>query len=507
MSISKTFFALLIVSSFAVSFAFAQRTNTKRKTQPRTTTTASSTTDTKSRERRTTTTSTPEAATAQPAAQPSPVTVASPESSPATESKPTEKPAEKTPEKQPEAGGAATTPVVKDPIQQLRDQIDAATTSQDKIRLQLELAEQLVKNGKRSEAVAELQSITTVDVFDPQAFYNTGNALARLGETKLAVVAYRMAIEQRKGRYSRASNNLGVILMRAGKWDEAQEAFLSALRVENFRYAEASYNLGRLYAARGETDLAIREWRRALAVNPQHTAAAQSIARAGNEDQIVVLEQPANGPARDSNARLTPVSTSPRVSEKEPVTSTSPGPINKTPARSSKQTLALDPTSFNFLQKARSASERGNNLEAVDNYQRLISRQNGYFGPANLELGYVLITLKRTDEAMTTLLAVANREGARYPISYYHLARLYEGRGEFKLAEEAFLRAAAGYRNENIQFLLDLSRIREKQSDFKGALEAMEQFVSLARKDGLDVAWSEERLAALRQKTTGSSPK
>ena len=506
MSISKTFFALLIVSSFAVSLSFAQRTNTKRKTQPRTTTTASSTNDTKTRARRTETPSTPEAANAQTEAQPSPVPVASPATSPATESKPTEKPAEKAPAKQAEESVAPTTPVVKDPIQDLRDQIDAATTPQDKIRLQLELAQLLLDNGKRSEAVAELQSITTVDVFEPQALYNTGNALARLGETNLAVTAYRKAIEQKKGRYSRASNNLGVLLMRLGRWDEAQEAFLSALRVENFRYAEASYNLGRLYSARGETDLAIREWRRALTVNPQHTAAAQSIARAGNEDQITVVEQPASGASRDTNARLTPVST-PRVSEKEPVTSASPRPVNKPSPRNSKQSLALDPTSFSFLQKARSASERGNMLEAVENYQRLISRQNGYFGPANLELGYVLITLKRTDEAMTTLLSVANRDGARYPISYYHLARIYEGRGELKLAEEAFLQAAAGYRNENIQFLLDLSRIREKQSDFKGALEAMEQFVSMARKDGLDVTWSEERLAALRQKSTGTSPK
>lgn len=501
MSIAKTFLALIIASSFAVSFAFAQRTNTKRKSQPRTTT-ASSPGETNTRARRTTATSTPEPTTAQPetnaTVEPSPESAASPQSTPASESKPKEKPAEK-PAQQPEEKAAVTAPVVKDPIKDLREQIDAAPTSQDKIRLQLELAEQLLTNGKKSEAVVELQSITAADVFDPQTFYNTGNASARLGETNLAVTAYRKAIEQRKGRYSRASNNLGVILMRAGRWDEAQDAFQSALRVESFRYAEASYNLGRLYAARGETDLAIREWRRALAVNPQHEAAKQSIARAGNEDQIIVVEQPANTSARETNAPLPP-----------PVTSTSAKPVsaaNKAPARNSKQKLALDPTSFNFLQMARSASERGNKLEAVENYQRLISRQNGYFGPANLELGYVLISLKRNDEALTTLLSVANREGARYPISYYHVARIYEGRGELKLAEEAFVRASAGYRNENIQFLLDLSRIREKQGDFKGALEAMEQFVSLATKNGFDVVWSEERLTALRQKATVTTPK
>ncbi len=48
---------------------------------------------------------------------------------------------------------------------------------------------------------------------------------------------------------------------------------MSALKIENFRYAEASYNLGRLYAARGQSDLAVREWRRALLVDPKHDAA------------------------------------------------------------------------------------------------------------------------------------------------------------------------------------------------------------------------------------------
>jgi len=33
-----------------------------------------------------------------------------------------------------------------------------------------------------------------------------------------AISAYKTAIEQRKGYYSRAYNNLGVMLLRAGRW-------------------------------------------------------------------------------------------------------------------------------------------------------------------------------------------------------------------------------------------------------------------------------------------------
>jgi hypothetical protein len=51
-----------------------------------------------------------------------------------------------------------------------------------------------------------------------------------------------------------------------------------------------------------------------------------------------------------------------------------------------------------------------------------------------------------------------------------------------------------------VQFLLDLSRVREKQNDFKGALEAMERYANLAQQQGQKPAWCDERLAELRAK-------
>ncbi len=304
------------------------------------------------------------------------------------------------------------------------------------------------------------------NAFDPIGFYNLGNAYARLGNTEAAIAAYRKAIEQRHGHYSRALNNLGVVLLRVGRWDEAQEALTSALQLENFRYAEASYNLGRVYAARGQNDLASREWRRALAINPQHDAAKQALAHAGNEERIVVTAAP-------------PVN--------------KPGATTKTSAPKS---LQLDEASYNFLQQARSAAERGKMTEAVENFRRVLSRQNGYFPPANLELSFALLRLHRNDEALTNLLEVSKRDGARYPISYFHLARLYERNGELKLAEAAFAQAAP----TNHQFLLDLSRVREKLGDYKGSLEAMERYLKLMQDQGQKPVWSDEHLAELRTK-------
>ena len=364
-----------------------------------------------------------------------------------------------------------------DPVASLRDQIQAAETGAERNRLQLKLADLLASTGHKTEALAELQLIAKSDAFDPTGFYNLGNSFARLGDSEAAIDAYRTAIEQRKGRYSRAYNNLGVLLLRSGRWDEAHDALLSALKLESFRYAEASYNLGRVYAARGQYDLAAREWRRALAVNPEHDAAAQALAHGRNDERIVVASQPAA--TRSTGVKVAPISPA---------------------AASSVKSLELDQTSFDFMQRARSASERGKLTEAVDNFRRVLSRQGGYFAPANLELSFALLTLKRNDEALANLIQVSQRDGARYPISYFHLARLYELKGELKLAEAAFSQAAISYQPTNAQFLLDLSRVREKLGDYKGALEALEKFVTLMESQGQKPAWSDERLAELKTK-------
>ena len=362
-----------------------------------------------------------------------------------------------------------------DPVASLRSEITAATTDADRIRLQLKLADQLVNTGHREEALKELDAIARSGAFDPAGFYNLGNAFARLGETEAALGAYREAIAQRRGKYSRALNNMGVLLLRQGRWDEAYESFIAALKIESFRYAEASYNLGRLYAARGQKDLAAREWRRALLIDPAHDAAKQALANVGNEEKIEVVEStPVKAPA--------PVA--------EPKSASTRGP----------KTLTLDRASFDDLQKARSATEHGKTSQAIYHFHRVIQRQGGYFGPANLELSYVLLGQKRYDEALGNLLAVTKRDGARYPISYYHLARVYEVKGDLKNAETAFAQAISAHVPTNSQFLLDLIRVREKQGDYKGALDALERYLALMQEQGQKPAWSDQRLAELRAK-------
>lgn len=442
-----------------------------------------------------------------------------------------------------EAGAEVDAPpltIGTDRVATLRDQIEAAKTDAERARLQRLLVDYLVALGKKSEAVNELRLMSRAERLDPIGFYNIGNALARLGDTDTAIDAYRKAIKQRHGNYARALNNLGVMFLRQGRWDEAQDEFVAALRLENFRYGEASYNLGRVYSARGEADLAIREWSRALVVQPDHADAAIALARAYAEDGnpergLEVLDSfvARRGPSAEMMDARREILYGSNASEesKEVVASTlnvsrnvnaapvalkadsdinvrkaesvKPGRGNR--ANASLRSLTVDRETYGWLERARAAREGRRSEEAVTFYRRVLARSNGLFPPANLELSFVLSELKRYDEAAETLAVVAKREGARYPIAYYHLGRKYELLGRLSLAAEAFEKAAAAYGDANPQFLLDLSRVREKEGNAQAALTAMESYVRISQNLGRTPDWSETRLKELRQKVAATS--
>ena len=215
-------------------------------------------------------------------------------------------------------------------------------------------------------------------------------------------------------------------------------------------------------------------------MDPQHAGASRALGASQSAGNITIAKT-ARLPA--SGDRVTP---------------------DKPRAASATRTLTIDPTNYDLLQRARNARDHGRNEEAVQVYRSLLARMGGYFAPANLELAYALVTLKRNDEAMTSLLAVSTNDGARYPIAYFHLARLYEFQGQLKLAEENFSRTVVAYTGSNSQFLLDLGRVREKLGDLTGALSAFEQYVQASERAGHKPEWADERLSQLRQKIAGS---
>ena len=166
--------------------------------------------------------------------------------------------------------------------------------------------------------------------------------------------------------------------------------------------------------------------------------------------------------------------------------------------------LVIGRETYDLLRRAREAREGRRGDEAVALYRRAIETNGGYFAPANLELGFTLAGLQRTEEAVASLLAVTGREPTRYPIAFYHLGRYYEHLGELGQADAAFARAAALMGGQSPQFFADLSRVREREGKYVEALYAAEQYVRAMGRDGAAPAWARERVALLRKKLAAS---
>jgi tetratricopeptide (TPR) repeat protein len=422
-------------------------------------------------------------------------------------------------------GSAESSAAPRDGTGESKTKTEEVKTDAERARARLASAERMAADGQRDEAVAELRALLDEERVDPQGFYNLGNAFARLNESSAAVEAYRKAVAQRRGNYSRAQHNLGVVLIRLGRWEEAQAALAAAIRAEGGVYAEASYNLGRLHASRGEAGLAIAEWSRALVHRPDHADAAVALARALAEDgaaerALDVLD------AFDARAarRGAAVPRSIEVARGEitaalNVAREGSAPVEREAGRSQarvERTSAagpragapppplrvptLDQQSYDILRSARAAREGGRHEEAVAHYRRVVERHGGHFSPVSLELGFSLASLGRVAEAIAALQALTSKDGTRNPAAFYHLARLHETAGDLTRAEASFARAAALYGDENPQPLIDLSRVRERQGDLRGAADSMENYVRIMSRLGATPEWAGARLNALREK-------
>jgi tetratricopeptide (TPR) repeat protein len=418
--------------------------------------------------------------------------------------------------------GAAKSKSEEVELERLRAEIKDAPPGALRARLQRSLVDRLVALKREAEALDALRLMIHEDRYDPPFFFNTGNALARLGDASAAEDAYRKAISQRRGNYSRALNNLGVILIRQGHWDEARQTLSAALMQENYTYAEASYNLGRLHLLRGEADLAIREWLRTLRLEPAHAEAAAALARAYTEDGdiergINVLDNfvarstrtGAGVPREISEARRELVAAATTTEDGDAANlKTSGGAHDARLARRGAKSGAheVDRATYDLLRAARTERESGSAEEAVSRYRGLLARQpGGYFPPANLELGIALINLKRDEEAIAALLPLTQKDAARFPVAHYHLGRLFERQGHLARAADSFQRAAELYGDTNPQVLIELSRLREKAGDHAGALAAMNDYAAALARQGTLPPWVAERQLKLKQKALAST--
>ncbi len=90
---------------------------------------------------------------------------------------------------------------------------------------------ELLKQGKLTEAIAELQQAVALDPTYAAAFRNLGYAHDRAGQGDEAIAAYRRALSL-EPRDALTLNNLGVLYDNQGRHDEALAAFEEAAKAD-----------------------------------------------------------------------------------------------------------------------------------------------------------------------------------------------------------------------------------------------------------------------------------
>jgi len=404
-------------------------------------------------------------------------------------------------------------------------------------------AQALSKEGIHEEAAKQYQAVIEENKGrDPVAYFNLGNAYARIDENEKAIAAYQQAIEQRYGKYSRAHNNLGLVLSRLGRLDEARDHYLQAIQQEAGHYADAHYNLALLYWRQGDNKNAEKHLAQTRRENPNH------------EDASILLAQITSGAKPEEANRIETVvaaptnkiaEAKPKVAEKNitqratkeepkvvsPVTqSASHETLNKRPAlesglsqplppapktappqapnvvsnttTASSVSVSVSPDSFRLLQQAREARRTGNLEKAASFYRSVLNAEKRDLPPIQWEMAEVLMRLDKPSEAAELYRRIIINAGTRYPSAYYNLGRAMMGEGKYAGAV-VMLKQALTRLGEQSYIYLALSEALERSNNINDAVEALNKYALLRtreRTDDEEKSWYERKLASLREK-------
>ena len=169
----------------------------------------------------------------------------------------------------------------------------------------------LLEQKRYEEAIASFDRSLAQWPGNDYAWINRGNSLDKLGRPDEALASYQRAEEanpnswraykaqgiilHRSKRYDEeeavyrrglktdgeeAYYLLGIVLKNQNRIDEAKRALEAAIRL-NPTYARAHTRLGEIHAGLGESDAAREEFRKALASDPDDTAARTGLGRLG----------------------------------------------------------------------------------------------------------------------------------------------------------------------------------------------------------------------------------
>lgn len=148
----------------------------------------------------------------------------------------------------------------------------------------------LLTDKRYAEARQEFEQIVRHEPRHAESHFNLARAAYGQKDYAAALREYRLAIDQRDGRYPEAYLNLGLTHVALEQYDAAEAAYRNALRL-NESYPEAWYNLGLAQMKRGRRDQAAKSFRTAIKHDPRYAHAwfnlAVLYAREGRDNEAI----------------------------------------------------------------------------------------------------------------------------------------------------------------------------------------------------------------------------
>lgn len=149
---------------------------------------------------------------------------------------------------------------------------------QEAARVHTELGQQYMERGELKQALDKLQKALQFDDDYAPAHTVIATIYAQIGENDNAERHFRRAV-QLKPKNGDTNNNLGVFLCRIGKVDQALPYFEAAVRDPFYNTKDVALsNAGRCLLKKNDYAAAERDYRRALAINPNNGDALYQLA-------------------------------------------------------------------------------------------------------------------------------------------------------------------------------------------------------------------------------------
>ena len=153
--------------------------------------------------------------------------------------------------------------------------------SQDPPRELIQLIIDNFSNGKKKEAIIEIEALTKNYPLAPLLFNISGSFYQSNGQLDLAVKKFEQALTL-KPSYAEAHYNLGVTLRGLGQIEEAIKSYKNALTNKKV-FPNAHYNLGNAYSSLKQFDTAIKHFESAIIFNPKHAQAYNNLGLANKQ--------------------------------------------------------------------------------------------------------------------------------------------------------------------------------------------------------------------------------